>query len=76
MPLIKQINKLIYNYNYRINNIAGKSSLNNEAFERGYDAGYIQALTAVKQDLVELKEFGMRKIDRLSIITENDDDDI
>ena len=76
MLLTKQIDKLIDDYNYRINKIAGSSTFNNEAFERGFDAGYIQALTTVKYDLIELKEFGIRKNDRLSIINENDDDDI
>ena len=76
MLLTKQIDTLIDHYNYRMNKISDSSPFNNEAFERGFDAGYMQALTTVKYDLIQLKEFEIRKNDRLSFINENDDDDI
>jgi hypothetical protein len=74
MRLIKKIDATIDMFNYRIKKIEMNQYSQNiyESFERGYDAGYKNALECSVNELQELKIMMLN----ISLIQYRDDDDV
>jgi len=74
MRLINKIDATINMFNYTIKKIEMNQYSHNpyESFERGYDAGYKNALECSVRELQELKNMMLK----ISLIQYGDDDDV
>jgi hypothetical protein len=74
MQLINKIDATINMFNYRIKKIEMNQYSHKpyESFERGYDAGYKNALECSVRELQELKNMMLN----ISLIQFGDDDDV